>query len=200
MTQRRSTSGLTCIGVASAALVLGHWAAYMLAYRQIRLRDAVLAQTGHSYLASAGRLAFVVCFLALAWLGTGACTRRSNSTWMAPKFGPLAARLIGIQLIGFSALEIVERVAVRAPVMEMFGHYTYALGLVMQVLTALLAAAVVLLLTRTVRHVYLLIKARRRTARVTLTLGRPHAGQSIALAGGLVGATGVRGPPETSSF
>jgi hypothetical protein len=200
VTQRRPTSGLASIGVASAALVLGHWAAYMLAYRQIRLRDAVLAQTGHSYVASAGRLAFVVCFLALAWFGTEACTRESQTEWRGPRFGPLAGRLIGVQIIGFSALEIVERVVARAPVMEMLGHYTFALGLVMQVLTALAASLVILLLTRTVRHVYLLITARRRAVRANLTLGPAHSGQSIALGRGLVGATGVRGPPETSNF
>lgn len=198
MTQRRSASGPAWIGVATAALLLGHWAAYVLAYRQIRLRDVVLATTGHSYLAPAGKLAFVLAFLGLAWLGTEACKREPAG--MPSRFGSVALRMIGVQLIGFSALEVVERIVAHVPVMEMFGHYTYVLGLLMQVLTALAGALIVLLLTRTVRRAYLLLTSTRRSLRTRTTLARAQAGNWIALRRGLIGATGLRGPPQPSSF
>jgi hypothetical protein len=191
--QRRSSSGLPWIGVAAAALLLGHWAAYVLTYRQLQLRDAVLAQTGHSYLAWAGKLTFVILFLAVAWLVTEAC--RSSQADAERRFLPVAARLMGIQIVGFSALEVIERMMVRAPVMEMFAHYTYALGILMQVITALAGAVIVLLLTRTARQIYLLVKARGRTRRPRVRSGRVHPRPWVARHRDLVGATGVRGPP-----
>jgi hypothetical protein len=178
--------------------LLGHWAAYVLAYRQLRLRDVVLATTGHSYLAPAGKLAFVLAFLGLAWLGTEACKRAPAG--MPSRFGPVALRMIGVQLVGFSALEVVERMVAHAPVAEMFGHYTYVLGLLMQVVTALSGALIVLLLTRTVRRAYLLLTSLRRPLRPRSILTRARAGSWIALRRGLTGATGVRGPPQPSSF
>lgn len=185
--------------MATAALLLGHWAAYALSYRQVRLRDVVLAATGHSYLAPAGKIAFVLAFIGLAWLSTEAC-KREHASELPARFGPIALRLIGVQLVGFSALEVVERIVAHAPVIEMFSHYTYALGLLMQVLTALSGAVVVLLLTRTVRRVCLLLTSNRRARRTRSTLERAQTGSWIALRRGLVGATGVRGPPQVSSF
>jgi hypothetical protein len=198
VTQHRSTSGPAWIGVATAGLLLGHWAAYVLAYRQVRLRDVVLATTGHSYLAPAGKLAFVLAFVGLAWLGTEACKRAPAA--MPSRFGSVALRMIGVQLVGFSALEVVERMMAHAPVVEMFGHYTYVLGLLMQVLTALSGALIVLLLTRTVRRAYRLLTSSRRSLRPRSTLTRPQAGSWLALRRGLISATGVRGPPQPSSF
>jgi hypothetical protein len=193
--QRRSSSGLPWVGVAAAALLLGHWAAYALTYRQVQLRDVVLAQTGHSYLAWAGRLAFVVLFVALAWLFSEACTSRSASRERSACFLPIAGRLTAIQVVGFSALEVIERMMVRAPVLEMFAHGTYALGILMQVITALAGAVIVLLLTRTARQIYLLIQARRRARRVSATAARRHPRAWIPSPGALVGAAGARGPP-----
>jgi hypothetical protein len=193
--QRRSCSGLPWVGVAAAALLLGHWVAYALTYRQIQLRDVVLAQTGHSYLAWAGKFSFVIAFVAVAWLVTEACTGSASATEQHAHFLPVAARLIGIQIVGFSALEVIERMMVRAAVLEMFAHSTYALGVLMQVITALVGAVIVLWLTRTARQVLLLIKALRRPYRARVTAMRPHARPWSACHHDLVGATGVRGPP-----
>jgi hypothetical protein len=198
--QRRTRSGLAWVGVAAATLLLGHWAAYVLAYRQIRLRDIVLAQTGHSYLAPLGKLAFVLLFLGMAWLSTEACMRRSGRSERPVRFLSAGARLIAIQIVGFSALEIVERLVVHAPVMQMFGHYTFVLGLVMQVITGLVGAVVVLLFARTVRQIYLSIVTRRVSPRRAGAVGRCFTGQSFALRRGLVGSIGVRGPPLPSGF
>jgi hypothetical protein len=193
--QRRSSPGLPWIGVAAAALLLGHWAAYVLTYRQLQLRDVVLAQTGHSYLAWAGKLAFVILFLAVAWLVTEACRSNQPSPEGPARFLPVAARLMGIQVVGFSALEVIERMMVRAPVIEMFAHYTYALGVLMQVITALAGAVIVLLLTRTARQIYLLVKVRGRSRHSRVRTARAHPRPWVALHRDLVGATGVRGPP-----
>jgi hypothetical protein len=197
--QRRSTSGLAWVGVATATLLLGHWAGYVLAYRQVRLRDIVLTQTGHSYLASVGKLAFVLLFLALAWLVSAACGR-GTGTRPPARFLPVAAGLITIQLVGFSALEIVERIVAGAPVAEMFGHYTFVLGLFMQVVTALLGASIVLWLARTVTRVYLSVTSRRRHPRTPGPSARANTGTWFSLRHGLVGDIGVRGPPLPWGF
>lgn len=195
MRQRRSSSGLPWVGVAAAALLLGHWLAYALTYRQIQLRDVVLAQTGHSYLAWAGKFSFVILFVAVALLVTEACKGNASASEQRAHFLPVAARLIGIQVVGFSALEVIERMMVRAPVLEMFAHYTYALGVLLQVITALLGAVIVLWLTRTARQVLLLIKALRRPYRARVTAARAHPRPWSAFHRDLIGATGVRGPP-----
>jgi hypothetical protein len=193
--ERKSSSGIPWVGVAAAALLLGHWVAYVLTYRQVQLRDVVLAQTGHSYLAWAGKFSFVILFVALAWLVSEACKRDAPPSGQGARFLPVAARLIAIQVLGFSALEVLERMMVRAPVLEMFAHYTYALGILMQVITALAGAVIVLLLTRTARKVYLSIKGQRRPNRTRVPAVRAYQRPWTALHPELVGATGVRGPP-----
>jgi hypothetical protein len=193
--QRSSSSGLPWVGVAAAALLLGHWVAYALTYRQIQLRDVVLAQTGHSYLAWAGRFSFVVLFVAVGWLVTEACKRNPIAAQQRARLLPVATRLIAIQVLGFTALEVIERMMVRAPVLEMFAHYTYALGILMQVVTAVIAAVIILLLTRTARQVYLLIKALRRPHRTNVTGLRAYSQPWSAFRHDIIGATGVRGPP-----
>jgi hypothetical protein len=193
--QRRSSSGLPWVGVAAAALLLGHWLAYALTYRQIQLRDVVLAQTGHSYLAWAGKFSFVILFVAVGWLATEACKRNPIAARQHERFLPVATRLVGIQVVGFSALEVIERMMVRAPVLEMFAHYTYVLGILMQLITALVGAVIILLLTRTVRQVYLSIKALRRPHRTAVTRVRADSQPWSPFHRDIVGATGVRGPP-----
>jgi hypothetical protein len=186
--------------VAMAALLLAHWAAYVLAYRDIGVRVIVLAQSGHSYLAAVSKLSLMFLLIGFAWIAIGAWDRRTPAGVGSLRFGAIALRLSGIQLIGFSLLEVVERLLVHAPVAEMFSHYTYVLGLLMQVVTALAAAVVVLLLARTVRQVALLIATRRWPIRRARTLHRTPLGGAVALRRGLIGATGVRGPPLASGF
>jgi hypothetical protein len=199
VTQRRTASRLALTGVATAALLLAHWAAYVLAYRDAGLRVIVLAQSGHSYLASVGKFSLVFFLVALAWLAVDVWDRRRARDNLAFGFRSVALRLLGIQWIGFSALEVVERLIARAPVVEMLSHYTYVLGLLMQVVTALAGAVVVLLLARTVRRVALLLRSRRRPLDRVTTFHHGHQ-TPIALRRELVGATGVRGPPQTSGF
>jgi hypothetical protein len=193
----KSPSRLALTGVAAAALLLGHWTAYVLAYRQVRLRDVVLAQSGHSYLAPVGKLSFVLLFLSLAWLSIEACDRRVATCGTHAGFGSLWRRLICIQIVGFSLLELVERAITHGPLLEMFGHYTYALGLLLQVITALLAAVVVFLAARTVARACLLICAGRRRVRAgTRVARRGSPAGGMVLRRGLVSAIGVRGPPQ----
>jgi hypothetical protein len=170
--------------------------AYVLAYREIRLRDIVLTQTGHFYLGSAGKLSFVLLLISLGWFAIAACT--SSRSALSRSFGGTALRLILTQVVGYTVLEIVERAAVGAPVAEMFGHYTFALGLLMQTITALAGAGLVLVLTRTARRAYLLVTARNPRATAREAAPRPLFEERWVLRRGLVGAFGVRGPPRFS--
>jgi hypothetical protein len=198
--QRKTASRLALTMVAMAALLLAHWAAYVLAYRDIGLRVIVLAQSGHSYLTTVSKLSLIFVLIGFAWIAIAAWDRRTPAGGGSLRFRAVALRLGGIQLIGFSVLEVVERLLVHAPVMEMFSHYTYVLGLLMQVVTALAAAVVILLLARTVRQVASLIATRRWPTLRANTFGRTPLVSAVALRRGLVGATGVRGPPHASGF
>jgi hypothetical protein len=197
--QRRTASRLALTGIATTALLLAHWAAYVLAYRDAGLRVIVLAQSGHSYLASVGKFSLIFFLVALAWLAVEVWDRTRASGDEGFRFFTVVLRLVGIQSIGFSVLEVAERLIARAPVVEMFSHYTYVLGLLMQVVTAVAGAVVILLLTCTVRRVALLMGSRRRPPRGVTTWHHAHLQTGIALRRELVGATGVRGPPQTLS-
>jgi hypothetical protein len=194
--RRRSTSGVAITGAAAAALVLGHWAAYVLAYRQIRLRDAVLAQSGHSYLAPLGKLVFVLVFLCLANVLVEAVCERDASRNPPASLGSMVIRMTAIQVVGFSALEVVERLVARAPVIEMFGHYTYVLGVAMQAVTALVAALVIWLLARTAQGIRRLLSVNGSRHHSAHVLQRATSMFQVPLRRGLLSASGVRGPPR----
>ncbi|MDP9226518.1 MAG: hypothetical protein M3P18_22305, partial [Actinomycetota bacterium] len=91
---------------------------------------------------------------------------------------------------------VLERVSVHAPVAEMFHHQTYAVGLILQVLTAIAGALLILLLTRAIGQIYLSMAGLGLRHLVRSPLPRLHPGAEVCRHRDLVGNIGVRGPPK----
>jgi hypothetical protein len=161
--------------VAAAGVVLGHWIGYALAVPDPDLRDATLAATGHGYLAFGAKAAVV-----LAAVATGTALLRrfagtvGNDRMVVGRFATLAGSLAVIQVAGFAAMEITERLAAGAPLSGLLFHHVFLLGLGVQVLVAAVAALVL--------H-----------ARVG---PRSADGRSLPLPGGMGSRTRVRGTAE----
>lgn len=95
------------IGLAAAAVLLGHGITYALVHPDGHERAGVLAATGHAYLhllEGPGLVLAIVSVMAAAAVGLG----RIGD---APDRATLFRRLAGLQLGAFAAMEIAERIA-----------------------------------------------------------------------------------------
>jgi hypothetical protein len=137
------------VGAAFGGVVFGHWLSYLLAIPSTGIRSEVLVATGHAYWLTAVRQA-----VALAVVSLGAIAMRQfrlvRSNDLPERHGPggLALRLAGLQVLGFLALEVTERVAAGAPVSTMLAHHVLVLGLLVQVAVAASAALLLSLFAR----------------------------------------------------
>jgi hypothetical protein len=149
MSGRRGLFGLPVVGAAFGGVVLGHWLGYLLAMPSAPARDQVLADTGHGYWLTAVRLAVVLAVVALGAVGWRQVQRaRAGREPVHVGPGSLALRLGGLQILGFIALEVTERVAVGAPVSTLLAHHVLVLGVLVQVLVASCLALALWLFTR----------------------------------------------------
>jgi hypothetical protein len=198
MQQRRALRGLPLAGTATAGVVLGHWLSYVLALPENRLRGQVLMASGHGYWLTAVKIAVVAI---VAALGTVA-VRHLSGRWrdaapLGERLSWLTLRLAVVQVVGFTAMEVTERLAFGAPIGGMFLHHLYFLGLAVQVLVAAAGALVLLWFGRAAASVAAGMGARPRHAgaaaaafvRVASSHRRPLV---------LHGAAGLRGPPAPS--
>jgi hypothetical protein len=127
--------------VAAVALVLGHSIAYMLAVGQARVREALLAGTGHGYWFIAVRLALVCAVAAVGSLLARAMSDRPserNVTTAGP--ASTAMSLAALQVAGYTVMEVAERLIVHAPLSTLFVHDVFLLGIAIQVGLAGLAS------------------------------------------------------------
>jgi hypothetical protein len=149
MNGRRTLRGLPVVGAAFGGVVLGHWLGYLLAMPSAGIRDEVLAATGHAYWLTTVKQAVVLVVVSLA-----AIAMREFRLVRAPDVregtgpGSLALRLAGLQVLGFLALELTERVAAGAPISSILAHHVLVLGLLVQVVLAASAALVLSLFAR----------------------------------------------------
>jgi len=192
---RRAVGVFSLAGVAAAGVVLGHWAAYVVAIPQTVPRDTVLNASGHAYWLGVVRVAAV---LGLSALGAVAIRQfvavsRSTRATLHP-YTRLVGQLAMIQAVGFTAMEVIERVAAHAPLMGMFGHHIYILGLAVQFLVASLGALVLLVVGRAAGRVAVALLRRPRPAVAIIRFVTRSPWRRPALA--LTGASGVRGPPS----
>jgi hypothetical protein len=108
--------------------------------------------------------------------------------------GRLALRLVGLQVLGFLALEVTERIAAGAPVSSVLAHHVLVLGILVQVVLAASAALLLSLLARAAGALARTLvrapfprPARRAFPRFPIAVPRP------AL---LMGSAGSRSPPS----
>jgi hypothetical protein len=149
MNGRRTLRGLPLVGAAFGGVVLGHWLSYLLAMPRAGIRSEILMVTGHAYWLTAVRQA-----VALAVVSLGAIALRQfrlvRSNHQSRPVGPggLALRLVSLQVLGFLALEVTERVVAGAPISSVLAHHVLVLGLLVQVVVAASAAVLLSLFAR----------------------------------------------------
>lgn len=145
------TSAIAWVGV-----VVGHVVAYLLTYPSQGLRHVHLEITGHEWLglATASLLAAIPVLLLVA------VTRsvRSSERWTGPG---LALRLLAIQALAFSLIEIAER---GWSIQETLFDPAVFVGLALQPLLAILAARVLDFLHRVVRSIVVRLRVPRLVA------------------------------------
>jgi hypothetical protein len=193
--ERRVAGGFSLAGIAGAGVVLGHWAAYVVAMPQAAPRATVLTASGHAYWLGAVKLAVVLGLSAVGAVVIRQFVAPTRSTRAAlHPYTRLVSQLAILQVLGFTAMEIIERMAAHAPVAAMFGHHIYILGLAVQFLVAPIGALVLLWVGRAAAHVAvaLLRRPRRITSTVRFIARSPDRRPIVAL----TGAAGVRGPPS----
>jgi hypothetical protein len=122
--------------VAAAGIVVAHAADYALAFPDPARRGRVLAATGHGYWPIAVVVAVVCGVIGLAvtarrgWRGI-----RSHSSVLGT-----ATRLAAGQVLLFAVLETVERLAVAAHPVAHLTSGQFALGVLVQIAVAVVAA------------------------------------------------------------
>jgi hypothetical protein len=196
MDRERRVGSFSVAGVAAAGVVVGHWVAYVVAVPQEGPRAVVLDAAGHGYWLGAVKLG---ALLGLSAVGAAVIRQfvsvaRSNRPTVHP-YTRLVAHLAILQAVGFTGMEIVERLAGHAPLAGMFGHHIYIVGLAVQFLMASLGALLLVWLGRAAARMAVSFLGRRpRLATPVVRFIDRSPGRRPAYA--LSGATGVRGPPS----
>ncbi|HYY07310.1 MAG TPA: hypothetical protein VFA25_01770 [Actinomycetota bacterium] len=174
----------------AAGLTIGHSLSYLIAIPDPGRRALVLHQTGHGYLHVLADLAMI---LATAALVTAALRTLGEGTVVRSEASRLAWRVGAVQVAAFLAIEVGERVASHAGFAELLADRILAIGVVVQLLIALLSVLVVRWITL----------ATARLASVLASSGAPHVGTTRSLPivavstprSTLLDANGARAPP-----
>jgi hypothetical protein len=168
-----------------------HWVAYFIAAPDPHDRAHLLRSTGHAYLPIVISVAIAAAVFGLGKFIAGRFSpalRRSRSQI----FSTAVPRFLGLQLGGFAALEIIERmVAGHGFGLDSLGEKTFLVGLAVQALTAVLAAILLVLVAFVIDHLV------RPAATPTHNTAAPTF-TSLISAPRLLPATGahtLRGPP-----
>src|SRR5262245_52695791 len=121
MRRRRAFHGLPLAGTATAGVVLGHWLSYVLALPETRLRGEVLVASGHGYWRTAVKIAVVAVVAALGTVAARHLNDRGRADAPLPeRLSSLTLRLAVLQVVGFTAMEVTERLAFGVPIGGMF--------------------------------------------------------------------------------
>jgi hypothetical protein len=194
MAHRPTSSWTPVAAVAAASVVFAHWLAYAVAIPRYSLRRTVLEATGHGYWVIAVKLAVVILATGLGALAIREWRARSEGQ---PSMGytSVALRLVSLQVVGFLAMEIVERVAAGHAVSSILDQHLLPIALALQVLVACVGALLVCLLARATDVAWRRLRRRRPVRTIVLVLGASSPPPRPSLL--LEGAGGVRGPPSS---
>ena len=136
MTPRlRARIGLGLLSVAGTCA--GHFLSYWVAAPDPHHRAELLEATGH-----AGESPFLVIAVA-ALLATCIAALSGRASQRAPRFWVALGGLVALQTTAFVGLEMVERIGAHAPLLESVQEPVFVLGLVAQVVVALLGALII---------------------------------------------------------
>jgi hypothetical protein len=183
------------LGVAGAALAVGHWLTYAIGLPDPHTRERLLAHTGHGYLGPFGQIAAIAAVVTLAILFLERLTRGETGSSI-PTFGRTFRSLAGFQAGAFTILEVAERLSSGASVEHLLHTPILPVGIGLQIALAALGAALVRWILRAAADVAERSAPdlpRRRSA--MLRVVAPWSGPSgLAPAG----PAGIRGPPPSS--
>jgi hypothetical protein len=197
MRDRRSIRGFPVFGLAAAGVVLGHWLAYRVSIPSEPAREQVLVATGHGYWVLIVKLA-----VAMGLAGAGAVfVQRLAARGPDPRPGLeaytwLVFRLAGLQIVAFTAMETVERVANGVPLGGLFTHHLFVYGLAVQFLVACCGALVLLGLSRAAGRLAHAVRSGPYLADGTGAAPLSPV-EALLVARAPAGAFGIRGPPRS---
>ena len=166
-------------GAAAAGLVLGHALAYLIAIPDPHERGFALQRAGHAYLPALDQAAMMLAIAGVAAVVVRAFARKGDGA--TERFGRLASRLVLVQTFAFAGQEVLERLVSGAPLGELAHDQILVIGVLVQVLVAIVAAGVLWLLARTSSRLAATSLIRVRLPRdrswlaLPVTAGRPHA-------------------------
>ena len=171
-----------------------HWLAYLLAAPDGHARAHLLEMTGHGYWPIA--IALGIAGFAAGLFGVVARTLGGDPALTSSKarlFASAFPRTLALQVGGFAALEILERVLVGHSIgLTTLLEPTFVIGLALQLLAALVTALLLVGVAYAVELLVALVTAPTATATLPIPL------ISLIPAPRLVPATGgltLRGPP-----
>jgi hypothetical protein len=185
--------GFPIFGTAAAGLVLGHALAYLIAIPDPHQRVFALQRTGHAYLPALDQAVLMLVVAGMAAVVVRAFAHTGDRT---ERFGRLARVLVVAQTCAFAAQEVLERLVSRAPLGGLAHDHILVTGIAVQVVVAIVAAAILWLFARTATRLAAVVSARASLPRVRVvfalpvTARRPHV-PLFATAGS------VRAPPSS---
>jgi hypothetical protein len=180
--------------MAAVGVVVGHWLAYILSVPRPHARARVLMASGHGYWMVAVKGAVILGFVSVGSVLARHLLERLRPGERRPTTWTSAwVRLSFLQVLAFTAMEVAERLAAHAPVGEMFDHHVFTVGLLVQVLVALVGGLALRMLARGAEG---LVEGFARSA-----FSRPRSVADpldrffVLPRPGLGGAAAARGPP-----
>jgi hypothetical protein len=184
---------LTLFATALMGLLGAHALGYVALAPETSIRAAMLAETGHGYLARLTEVAAAAAILAgLASAGVGILRAGGVATgrWSV---GSLAVRLFLLQAGGYVALEVAERVLSGAPLAGLWA--VLALGIPLQAAVAWVAAALVLFLERASEVVVRALRAPATLSSTPLRIRPPRRARPTGAVAWV--PRPIRGPPPS---
>lgn len=143
---RHRVTSLWLVLLALGGLLAGHVASYFVVAPDAHERAELLAVTGHAQHGVFGTLALAATFAAVIGIFMQRIRARRGPSTSRLR---VAALLWGIQTAGFVVLETSERGHGIAGVAELLHEPAFLIGLVAQLVVALVATAIVLLVRAT---------------------------------------------------
>jgi hypothetical protein len=184
---------LASCSIATVGVVFGHAITYVLIEPNTHDRNVLLTATGHAYLPAFAETAIVGSGLATMWIFLSRLSHRQGEL---PSLRSLAARMSGIQVGVFTAMETLERLNAHAALGGM--SKILLIGAAVQVASAALGAFVIRALLRAAStHDFaapLFASRQSHTASVAVPP------QPAPLLSPHLPATGLRGPPHSRSL
>jgi hypothetical protein len=183
---------------AGSGVLIAHSLAYLATSRSLDPhQQQLLSATGHDYyLYLAAFVTAVSVFLLSRYTSRRLSERTTPGVSGVQLFAQAGVRLIPLQTIAFIVLELTERTFLAGGVTNVFGEPAVQLGLLFQVVVALIGALLLAVFAgaiEAIRRHSRIASARRKIARIypTVSTSRPN---RLALA---ESGTGLRSPPSS---